>query len=61
MGVEIWGLGHFWGFGPHPHLTIASYSTCDPEKKVFVWGKSAPIWGKYGGLKFGFFGLFGVL
>jgi len=27
-----------------------------PEKIAFVWGESAPIWGRYGGLKFGFFG-----
>jgi len=28
---------------------------------VFVWGKSAPIWGRYGGLKFGIFANFGLL
>jgi len=25
------------------------------RKMVFVWGESAPIWGRYGGLKFGIF------
>ena len=28
---------------------------------VFVWGESAPIWGIYGGLKFGFLGNFDLL
>ena len=28
---------------------------------VFLWGESAPIWGRYGGLKFGIFAKFGLL
>jgi len=34
------------------------------RKTIFVWGDSAPIWGRYGGLNFGFFGFlayFGLL
>jgi len=27
---------------------------------LFVWGESAPIWGRYGGLKFGFLAYFGL-
>jgi len=28
---------------------------------VLAWGKSAPIWGRYGGLKFEFLAYFGLL
>jgi len=38
MGIEIWGLGHFWVLGPHPNLTIVSYSPGDLEKNVFLLG-----------------------
>ena len=31
------------------------------RKMVFVWGESAPIWGRYGGLNFGFLAYFGLL
>ena len=31
------------------------------RKMVFVWGESTPIWGRYGGLKFGFLAYFGLL
>ena len=31
------------------------------RKTVFVWRESAPIWGRYGGLKFGFLAYFGLL
>jgi len=31
------------------------------RKKVFSWGESAPIWGRYRGLKFGIFAIFGLL
>jgi len=31
------------------------------RKIIFVWGESAPIWGRYGGLKFGFLAYFGLL
>jgi len=58
-------LVHFWGLPPFgariPHLTHASYSSGDPEKIAFCLGKSAPIWGRYGGLKFGFLAYFGLL
>jgi len=45
MGVEIWGLGHFWVLGPHPNLTIASYSADDREKNGFCLGGIRPLFG----------------
>ena len=56
MWVENWGLEHFWALDPHPDVIHASYSSGDPEKMIFVWGESALIWGRFGGLKSGFFG-----
>jgi len=31
------------------------------KKMVFVWGESAPIWGRYGGLKIAILAYFGLL
>ena len=61
-----WGtFGALLGFTPfrssHRHLTHASYSSGDPENKCFCLGESAPIWGRYGGLKFGVSAYFGLL
>jgi len=48
-GSKFGGWGIFGGFGPQPHLTIASYSTCDREKNSFCLGEIGPhlgeIWG----------------
>ena len=64
MGGKI-GSRALWGFTPFVacthHLTHASYSAGDVEKNGFCLGESAPIWGRYGGLKFGFFANFGLL
>jgi len=50
---EQWGL-KFGGWGTYGfwaltlNLTITSYSPDDREKKVFVWGESAPFGGDMG-------------
>jgi len=59
-------LGHFWGLplsgARTPYVTHASYSSVDSEKNVFFClGEYAPIWGRYGCLKFVFLTYFGLL
>ena len=61
MGVEIWGWGTFGFWALTPNLAIASYSPGGREKNGFCLGESAPIWERYGGLKFGIFWLFGEI
>jgi len=54
-----WGILGFWA--RTPHLTTAFYSPGDLDKNGFCLGGIGPIWGRYGGFKFGIFWLFGVL
>jgi len=54
-------MGHFGGSPPggaDPDLIYACYGPEGPEKVVYIWGESAPIWGKYGNLKIAFLSIF---
>jgi len=58
-GVKNWRVGHFGGSPPlgarTPHPTLVPYSTGNAKICGFYSrGESAPIWGRYGGFKFGF-------
>jgi len=52
QNLEIWFTFHFAHLGePTPNLRHEHYSPGGSEKNIFEWGESAPIWGRYGGLK----------
>ena len=64
-GLKIGGWGTFGVYpllGPAPtKRPMRRIVLVTLRKMVFIWGESAPIWGRYGGSKFGIFAKFGLL